>query len=383
MVFDGHARKDRDPEQVWPVIVTDLTRAEADKMILIVDPLAAMAEVDAAKLDSLLQSIDTENDALQAMLDDLADAAGLITVEDITEDEIPEVPEEPITMLGDLWTLGDHRLLCGDATKPAEVGRLMDGEKADLWMTDPPYNVGYVGKTKKKLTVANDSQADDKFRTFLVTSFKAALEHVKPGGSFYIWHADSEGFNFRGAIHDCDERVRQCLIWKKQTLVMGRQDYHWIHEPCLYGWKDGAAHGWYSDRKQVTVLEFDRPLQSREHPTMKPVALFAYQIGNNTAPQGLIIDTFLGSGTTIIAAQQLGRRCFGMELSPGYCDVIVKRWEEFTGKKATRTSQLDDSPAPPKKKAARKKPAKRKRLAIPLKKKTKKRPAKKQLQASK
>jgi site-specific DNA-methyltransferase (adenine-specific) len=183
--------------------------------------------------------------------------------------------------------------------------------------------------------------SDSAFRDFLVACFQAAMEHMKPGASFYIWHADSEGLNFRGAIVDCKQRVRQCLIWKKQTLVMGRQDYHWMHEPCLYGWKEGASHGWYSDRKQTTVLEFDRPSRSTDHPTMKPVALIAYQIGNSTAPQGLIYDSFLGSGTTLIAAEQLGRKCYGMEISPQYCDVIVKRWEILTGRKAELDGQED------------------------------------------
>ena len=159
---------------------------------------------------------------------------------------------------------------------------------------------------------------------------------MKPGASYYIWHADSEGYNFRGAVHDCGEIVRQCLIWSKNTLVMGRQDYHWKHEPCLYGWKSGASHGWYADRKQTTVLEFDRPTRSSEHPTMKPVKLFSYQIANNTAPQGLVYDSFLGSGTTLIAAEQLGRTCYGMELSQQYCDVIVERWQNLTGEKAKR-----------------------------------------------
>ena len=162
-----------------------------------------------------------------------------------------------------------------------------------------------------------------------------AFSVIKPGASFYIWHADSEGYNFRGAVFECKQKVRQCLIWVKQALVMGRQDYQWKHEPCLYGWRDGASHGWYADRKQTTVLEFDRPSRSEEHPTMKPVALFAYQIGNSTAPQGLVYDPFLGSGTTLIAAEQLGRKCYGMEISPQYCDVIVKRWETLTGKTAT------------------------------------------------
>ncbi|MBX9678682.1 MAG: DNA modification methylase, partial [Gemmataceae bacterium] len=252
-------------------------------------------------------------------------------------DEVPETAPA-ITQPGDLWLLGDHRLLCGDSTKAEDVARLMAGQEADLFLSDPPYNVAYVGKTKDALTIENDSMEAAEFRAFLVAAFAQAFSVMKPGAAFYIWHADSEGYNFRGAVHDCGQSVRQCLIWKKQALVLGRQDYHWIHEPCLYGWKEGAAHSWYADRKQTTVLEFDRPNANDVHPTMKPVAMFAYQIGNSTASQALVFDPFLGSGTTLIACEQLGRRCFGMELSPQYCDVIVKRWEQFTGKKAERAS---------------------------------------------
>lgn len=237
--------------------------------------------------------------------------------------------------MGKLTLKSRHRLLCGDSTKAEDVERLMAGSKADLWLTDPPYNVDYTGKTKAALKVANDSMEDSQFRNFLFNCFTASFSVMKPGAAFYIWHADSEGYNFRGAVVDCKQKVRQCLVWKKQTMVMGRQDYHWKHEPCLYGWKDGASHQWFSDRKQTTVLEFDRPSRSEDHPTMKPVSLIAYQIGNSLGPQGLVYDSFLGSGTTLIAAEQLGRKCYGMEISPQYCDVIVKRWEALTGKTAT------------------------------------------------
>jgi site-specific DNA-methyltransferase (adenine-specific) len=283
------------------------------------------------------------------MYADMAEAAELYEGEnaEIVEDEIPDPPVDPITKAGDLWTLGDHRLLCGDSTKAEDVERLMAGAKADLMLTDPPYNVALgmnetpeQAKARNRRTdgkvVANDSMSDSDFRAFLVSCFGQAFASMQPGAAFYVWHADSEGFNFRGAIRDCGEKVRQCLVWAKDVLVMGRQDYQWQHEPCLYGWKDGAAHGWYSDRKQTTLLRFDRPSRNQEHPTMKPVSLFAYLMGNSTAPQGLAYDPFLGSGTTLIAAEQLGRKCYGMEISPQYCDVIVNRWETLTGKKATR-----------------------------------------------
>lgn len=202
----------------------------------------------------------------------------------------------------------------------------------DLFLTDPPYNVNYEGGTG--MTIQNDNMEDTEFRHFLCEAFKAADEVMKPGAAFYIWHADSEGYNFRGACHDIEWTVRQCLIWVKNSLVLGRQDYQWKHEPCLYGWKDGGAHGWYNDRKQTTTLEFDRPTKSELHPTMKPVPLFDYQIKNSTQKGENVLDLFGGSGTTIIACEQNGRRAFCMELDPKYVDVIVKRWEEFTGKTA-------------------------------------------------
>ena len=228
--------------------------------------------------------------------------------------------------------------MCGDSTSIDAVETLMGGGLADQLITDPPYNVKYTGKTKDALKIQNDNMGDDQFRQFLRDAFVTADAVMKPGAVFYIWHADSEGYNFRGAVHDTGWKVRQCLIWKKQTLVMGRQDYHWKHEPCLYGWKDGAGHLWATDRKQTTILEFDRPSRSGEHPTMKPVALFEYQMLNNTKGADVVLDLFGGSGTTAIAAEKNGRISRLMELDPKYVDVIVKRWQEFTGKSATLES---------------------------------------------
>lgn len=250
------------------------------------------------------------------------------------EDAVPEAPEHPVTVLGDVFLLGNHRLMCGDSTQIEAVEKLMDGQKADLLLTDPPYNVAYEGKTKKALKIENDSMADDSFLQFLTSSFIAASSVMKAGAVYYIWHADLEGYNFRGACKAAGLQVRQCLVWVKQTMVMGRQDYHCKHEPCLYGWKDGAAHLWASDRKQTTILEFDRPQRNGEHPTMKPVALFEYQMLNNTKGSDIVLDLFGGSGTTAIAAEKNGRHARLMELDPKYCDVIIKRWQEFTGKEA-------------------------------------------------
>lgn len=205
-----------------------------------------------------------------------------------------------------------------------------------MWLTDPPYNVAYEGATAEKLTIMNDSMDDEKFRAFLLDAFTAAVEVMKTGAAFYIWHADTEGFNFRCAVKNAGLLLKQCLIWNKNQLVMGRQDYQWKHEPCLYGWKDGGSHHWYSDRKQTTVLNFDKPLRNADHPTMKPVPLFGYKIQNSSKQGDIILDTFGGSGTTLIACEQLGRKCRMMELDPHYCDVIIARWEKLTGNKAEK-----------------------------------------------
>lgn len=203
-----------------------------------------------------------------------------------------------------------------------------------MLITDPPYNIDYEGKTKKKLKIINDKMDDDKFFWFLVDAFAAAKENMKGGAAFYIWHADTEGYNFRRACREVGWQVRETLIWDKGTMTLGRQDYQWQHEPCLYGWSDGAGHAWYGDRKQTTVIQMPKPQKSELHPTMKPIALFDYQIRNSSKTGDVILDLFGGSGTTIMACEQNGRKACVMELDPRYCDVIIKRWEDFTGKKA-------------------------------------------------
>jgi len=254
------------------------------------------------------------------------------------EDAVPDVPEVPVTKLGDVWLLGNHRLMCGDSTSVDNMAQLMLSGVADMWLTDPPYNVAYSGKTADALTIQNDSMKDGDFRQFLRDCYVTADSFMKAGAVFYIWHADLEGFNFRGAANDVGWKVRQCLIWNKSVMVMGRQDYHWKHEPCLYGWKEGAAHFWNSDRTQTTILEFKKPMRNGEHPTMKPVELFEYQMLNNTKKNDIVLDSFGGSGTTMIAAEKNGRIARLMELDEKYCDVIVKRWQEYTGKQATLES---------------------------------------------
>lgn len=265
---------------------------------------------------------------------DLGDSPTSADAEDDDFDE-SEVTES-VCCPGDLWQLGRHRLLCGDSTNQEDIERLMGGELADLWLTDPPYNVGYEGKTADKLTIENDSMSDAAFKEFLVKCYAAANASMKKGAAFYIWHADSEGYNFRSACHEIGWKVRECLIWVKNSMVMGRQDYQWQHEPCLYGWKEGASHNWYSDRKQTTILSYAKPTRNGERPTMKPVPLFAYLMCNSSRPGDIVLDSFGGSGTTMIAAEQMGRSARLMELDPHYCDVIIARWEKLTGNKAVK-----------------------------------------------
>jgi DNA modification methylase len=322
-----------------PVIVLDHLSKSQQRALVIADNQLALnagwnmdmlkAEIEDLQLDDFdLNILGFDDKFLDGLLEP-EPTAGLTD-----EDAVPEVPETPKTVLGDVWVLGNHRLMCGDSTSIDALQKLTEGSLVDMWLTDPPYNVAYEGGTKEKLTIQNDSMGDNDFRQFLRDAYVAADSVMKPGAVFYIWHADSEGYNFRGAAKDAGWQVRQCLVWKKSSLVMGRQDYHWQHEPCLYGWKEGAAHLWATDRKQTTILEFNKPSRNGEHPTMKPVELFEYQMLNNTKGADLVLDSFGGSGTTIIAAEKHGRYGRLMELDPKYCDVIIKRWQDFTGKQA-------------------------------------------------
>lgn len=226
---------------------------------------------------------------------------------------------------GDIFEIGRHRLLCGTSTQTDTWKKLMGDELADIVITDPPYNVNYTGGTKDALKIKNDSLSNGDFYDFLYDFYTALGSYTKAGGAWYVWHADTEGANFRRAMSAAGIMVKQCLIWVKSSMVMGRQDYHWKHEPCLYGWKEGAAHRWYSDRKQTTVLNFERPNRNAEHPTMKPIPLIAYQLGNSSKADDIVADAFGGSGTTMLAAEQMNRRCRMIELDPKYCQVIIDR----------------------------------------------------------
>ena len=321
-------------DEIIAVRRTGLSEDQKVGLALADNRTSDLSEWDQEMLHRLSEEHDIEPWFNQEDLDELLNVTELDPEGGNTDpDEVPETPTDPITKPGDLWILGNHRLLCGDSTNAQHMERLMDGKQADLWLTDPPYNVNYEGGTGLK--IQNDNMADSDFRQFLRDVYATAATALRPGAAFYIWHADSEGYNFRGAAHDIGWQIRQCLIWVKSSLVMGRQDYQWKHEPCLYGWVEGASHFWNSDRKQTTVLEFDKPKKNGEHPTMKPVELFQYQLNNSTKQGDIVLDSFGGSGTTMIAAERIHRKARLMELDPAYCDVIVKRWEDFTGKTAT------------------------------------------------
>lgn len=354
-----------------PVDVQDYADEAQELSDLVADNrIAELAEMDLDALGDILGDLhagdaDMDLTGFDDWMPDVGDGDGLTD-----EDEIPEdVP--PVCERGQIWKLGDHRVMCGDSTKAADVDALASGA-VDLWLTDPPYNVDYEGGTGMK--IQNDNMPDEKFRQFLVDAYCAAVAVMRPGAAFYIWHADSEGYNFRGACRDVGLQVRQCIVWNKSSLVLGRQDYHWKHEPCLYGWKDGAGHSWYGARNKTTVQEVndpavsvedgvmlvsvgeqvlrvtgadievevlqssviyeEKPAASRLHPTMKPVALYSRQIEYSSKPGDLVLDSFGGSGTTLIACEKLRRRAAVMEFDPKYCDVIIRRWEDFTGRKA-------------------------------------------------
>lgn len=338
-VIAGHGRilgaKKLGMKEVPCLFIENLTEEQKRAYIIADNRLAEDAGWDKELLKIELEDLKNMNFDITLTGFELEDFDFSMDETEVIEDEFDEtVPEEPTSKKGEIYKLGKHFLMCGDSTDINDVEKLMNGVKADMLLTDPPYNVDYEGGTG--LTIQNDNMDDETFREFLRVSFFNANSVMKEGAVFYIWHADSEGYNFRGACHDIGWKVRQCLIWCKNTLVMGRQDYHWKHEPCLYGWKEGASHLWASDRKQTTVLEFDRPSVSKEHPTMKPVGLFDYLIKNNTKKDDIVLDLFAGSGTSIIACEQNGRIAYSMELDPKYVDVIISRWEKLTGQQAER-----------------------------------------------
>lgn len=239
-----------------------------------------------------------------------------------------ELKKPTFTKAGDVWTLGRHRLVCGDSTKKETYDILMDGKKANLVLTDPPYNVNYEGTAGK---IKNDHMANDAFYQFLLDAFTNMEAVMADDASIYVFHADTEGLNFRRAFADAGFYLSGCCIWKKNSLVLGRSPYQWIHEPVLFGWKKSGKHAWYAGRKETTVWEYDKPKKNADHPTMKPIALLAYPIMNSSMTNALVLDPFGGSGSTLIACEQSERTCYTVELDEKYCDVIVKRYIEQVG----------------------------------------------------
>lgn len=350
-----HVATDLTPEQVKAYRIADNKTGEIAEWDFNILPNELL---DLQNADFDLSCLGFNADELNQLLN--GDVNETNVAGETDPEAIPEVPEDATSKFGKIYQLGNHRLMCGDSTKTEDVAKLMQGELADLWLTDPPYNVAYTGKTAEELTIQNDSMDDSTFKKFLIDAFNAAKEHIKPGGAFYIWHADIEGYNFRSAVKEVGLKVRQCLIWVKNTIVIGRQDYQWKHEPCLYGWIDGAGHYFTPARNLPTVIDNkpninqmnreelknlckqllepqnetsilyeDKPARNGEHPTMKPIKLFARQITNSSKEGEIVLDTFGGSGTTIIACEQLNRQARLMELDPHYCDIIRRRWAEF------------------------------------------------------
>lgn len=318
--------------------IVDLDKAKEKALNIALNKISG--EWDNAKLEELLAELKNEDidmDITGFSFDEVDNILKDITgskEDDFDIDQALSEIDEPVTKLGDIWILGKNRLMCGDSTVKENVDKLMNDKLADFVLTDPPYNVDYEGKTVDALKIENDNMSETEFYNFLLDAFRNMFEKIKYGGSIYVFHADTEGLNFRNAFKSVGFKLAQCLVWVKNTFVMGRQDYQWRHEPILYGWKEGAGHYFIDDRKQSTVLEFDKPTRNAEHPTMKPIDLLVYLIKNSSKENDLILDLFGGSGSTLIAAEQVKRCCYTMELDPKYCDVIVKRWELLTGEKA-------------------------------------------------
>lgn len=338
LIVEGHGRliacKELGFDEVPVIRLDSLTDEQRRAYTLVHNQTTMNTGFDLDVLNEELDNIDIDMSdyGFDIEIDDIEEGT------EVKEDDAPEVKDgEPKAKRGDIYQLGRHRLMCGDSTSSDDVFKLVGGNTSpavDLLITDPPYNVDYTGKTKDALKISNDSMDADTFHDFLYNAFINAFSTMKGGASFYVWYASKEVVNFSTALADAGLSIKQELIWNKNSLVIGRQDYQWKHEPCLYGWKETDSHHWYGDRKQTTVIDFDRPTKSELHPTMKPVGLFDYQIKNSTKKGDNVLDLFGGSGTTIMACEQNGRNAYVMEYDPHYIDVIIERWENFTGKKA-------------------------------------------------
>lgn len=338
VLIDGHLRADLDPEAMVPVLVLDVSESEAATLLATLDPLAGMAVPDPGQLAALLAEAVVPDEALAASLWAMATA---VPCPGLTEpDEIPARPDERVRS-GELWALGPHRLLCADSTEPGSLRHFMAGERAHVLWTDPPYGVDYVGKTSEALRLANDRV--EGLGKLLSRAFGAVDQALRPGARIHLCHPTGANAGvFQSAFCGAGWRLHQSLVWVKDRMVLGHSDYHHRHEGILYGYKPGpgrwgrGARGWYGGNDQDSVLEVPRPAASRDHPTAKPVELIGRCLVNSSKPGDVVLDPFAGSGSTLIASQELGRRAFMVELDPGYCDVTLARWEAFTGKRPRR-----------------------------------------------
>lgn len=335
-IIAGHGRilaaKEEGITEVPCVFAEHLTEAQKRAYIIADNRLAMNAGWDMEMLSveiSELQGVDFDLSVLGFDEAELSKLMG--DIEDVKDDDFDvdeELKKPAVTKVGDLWLLGNHRLICGDSTKIDTFTVLMDGKQANLVVTDPPYNVNYEGSAGK---LKNDNMADEAFYTFLLSAFKNMEAVMTKDASIYVFHADTEGLNFRKAFSDAGFYLSGTCIWKKQSLVLGRSPYQWQHEPVLFGWKKAGKHNWYSDRKQTTIWEFEKPKKNADHPTMKPVPLIAYPILNSSMVNSIVLDPFGGSGSTLVACEQTERICYTIELGEKYCDVIVKRYVEQVG----------------------------------------------------
>lgn len=335
-IIAGHGRilaaKEEGVTEVPCVFAEHLTEAQKRAYILADNRLAMNAGWDEEMLSVEISDLQAADFDVSLLGFDDAELNKLLgSADDVKDDEFDvdsELQKPAVTKPGDLWLLGKHRLVCGDSTKPETYELLMDGNLANLVVTDPPYNVNYEGTAGK---IKNDNMADEKFYQFLLDAFTLTEKAMAKDASIYVFHADTEGLNFRKAFSDAGFYLSGTCIWKKQSLVLGRSPYQWQHEPVLFGWKKSGKHSWYSDRKQSTIWEFDKPKKNTDHPTMKPVPLLAYPIINSSMTGCIVLDPFGGSGSTLIACEQTGRYCYMTELDEKFCDVIVRRYIEQVG----------------------------------------------------
>lgn len=337
-IIAGHGRviaaKEEGIDEVPCVFVDYLTEAQKKAYILADNRMAMDAGWDEELLKLEIESLQAEDFDVSFTGFDEKELADLFKdketeVKDDDYDLTAALEKASFVEKGDVWVVGRHRLVCGDATNPDDVSKLMDGKRADLVLTDPPYGVSF--KSSSGLTIQNDSMKNEEFYDFLYKAFANMANHLEPGGAAYVFHADTEGLNFRQAFIAAGFHLAGCCIWVKDSLVLGRSDYQWQHEPVLYGFLQNGKHAWYSDRKQTTIWNFKKPKRNENHPTSKPLDLLSYPIGNSSQENGIVVDTFGGSGSTLMACEQAKRICYTMELDEKYASVILRRYVDDTG----------------------------------------------------